>query len=425
MKNTYSYSLKNFKSPNLKKDGTSYKWGSIIPLAGGESLGCSLATQNKPAFLLSYSAFAENDNNLCQYWPDVPYFNLDETKLDDLKPYFENVDFINAVPPCAGLSSLNTCNNKESSMARGSDAIQNNWLYKTSIFVLENIKPKVLFGENAPALFTESGRGVADNLAEIAKEYGYSFSMMKTNSLLHGLPQNRERTFYFFWNSKSAPFMNYHKVDRPTHFVEFLEHLPKGLVHENDFAKTDIYDSFPTYKWLLEKVEKITHKEFVAKNAHTTLHRYLYTNNLLDEALKYLEKNYPEHNEIRLINWINKKISENKGWWDASPQFYYTHFNAVVSRNMWCGAHPTEERFLSVREMLWLMGHPWDYNLALNKNGNFSINHLAQNVPVITARDQAIEVMKFINDELIFSSETYLRQNNHKPIVVPVSKSLF
>jgi site-specific DNA-cytosine methylase len=430
-KKGYPYTLKEFPNgPVLKKDGTPFKYGSIIPLIGGESLGCALATQTKPSFLLSYSAFAANELHMKNYWPDVPYFNLDEflegenqRSLDELKDYFADVDFVNTVCPCAGLSSMNASTNR-SDRSRGSDAVQNKWMYDSSRFVLEHIKPKVFWGENAPALFTNIGKGVADNLAQIAKDFGYSFSLMKTNSLLHGLPQRRERTFYFFWKSKTAPIMNYH-FKEALQLQDYLALIPADLEHSDEYASNRLEERFPSYEFLLKK-ENLTHSEFVAKHPQHTLHGYLNSTGLAEDAKKYIIENYGEnHGELRYINHMLTKLADHKGWWDASPHFFYSHYSAVVARNMWCGLHPIEKRYMSVRELLWLMGMPLDFNFKRNEKNDYVINMLAQNVPVITAKDQALEVMNFINGDLPFSNETYFRQNNNKPVALNVSKSLF
>lgn len=430
-KKGYPWTLKEFPDgPVLKKDGKPFKYGSIIPLVGGESLGSSMATGKKPDFLLSFTPFAWNESFLRDYWPDVPYFNLDEflegenpRNLNELSDYFKDVDFINAVPPCAGLSSLNaSCGRSEKS--RGADAVQNEWLYKSSRFILEHVKPKVLWGENAPALFTKTGKGVADKLAEIAKEYGYSFSLMKTNTLHHGIPQKRERTHYFFWNSETAPIMNYYHRDLKS-LNTYLNQLPKGLEHENDVNQSNIFDKFPSYKWLLDKLDVKDHATFVEEHGTCTLHGYIVWKGMGEEAIKYIESIDPNHNELRYIRHAMKKVNDSKGWWDASPHFFKDHFNALVARNMWCGTHPVEERFLNVREMIWLMGHPWDFNLRRNENGGVSTNVIAQNVPVLTSRDWCLEVMKFINGELPRSNEIYLRQNNNKPVEKNTAKNLF
>lgn len=441
--NKYPYTLKEFTGgPVLKKDGKPFKYGTIIPLIGGMSLGCSIATNKKPDFMLTYSGFMGNEKSLIDYWPDVPYYNLDDydygqdkkmdaegneielKSLKSLEKHFENVDFINAVPPCAGLSSLNASKGR-SNMSRGADAIQNEWLYKSSNFILEHVKPKVLWGENAPALFTKTGQPVADKLAEIAKQHGYAFSLMKTNSLFHGVPQKRERTFYFFWQSESAPILNYVSKECP-HLIDFLKAIPKNTHHNED----KIWDTpvYPTYDWVLKEKNK-THAEWVKENDHTTLHGYLAWNGLLDKAIEVIEKEYDNSEwEIKNLKHIKNKLADHKGWWDNSPHFFYEHFNAVVGRNMFRGMHPEKMRFLNTRELIWLMGHPHDFNMFENEKGNVAVPQISQNVPVITASHWAEEVLKFVNGELELSGEKYYRQNNkhgQKPAEDKKAKKLF
>ena len=60
-------------------------------------------------------------------------------------------------------------------------------------YVLSSLRPKVLWGENAPGLFDNPGRDLVAKLRTLGQEHGYTFSMVKTNSELHGLPQRRVR----------------------------------------------------------------------------------------------------------------------------------------------------------------------------------------------------------------------------------------
>lgn len=430
IKKGYPYTLKEFDAPVLKNNGKPYKWGSIIPLLGGEPMGISMATKNKPQFILSYSAFAGNDDYLRHYWPEIPYHNLDEflegenaRNLDEIRPLFDEIDLVCAVCPCAGLSSMNASVNR-SDRSRGSDAVQNKWMYDSAKFVLENIKPKVFWGENAPTLFTNVGQGVADNLAKIAEDYGYSFSLMKTNTLLHGIPQRRERTFYFFWQSKTAPYMNFYNTTS-NGLIDYLSKIPEGLEHSDELASGELDERFPSYEFLLKKYN-LTHPEFVKKNPQHTLHGFLNCNGLIEEAKEYITTNFgPEHHELKILNHIQRKLDDDKGWWDASPHFFYTHYSAVVARNMWCGMHPVEKRYMTIRELLWLMGLPFDFNFKRNEKGHYNTNAMAQNVPVATSRDMTLEIMKFINGELSFSDKKYLRQNNTKPEIIKTAKAIF
>lgn len=385
------------------------KWGSIIPLIGGFSIGNYMAAGNKPTALISYSAFAENEKHLRAYWPDVPYYNLDEEE-----PVLDRLDFISTTCPCAGLSMLNN------SAGRGSDAAQNEWMYKSSRYVLGTLRPRVFFGENAPGLFGEIGKGVVQKLFEIAQEYGYSMSLMKTSTIKHGIPQERSRTFYFFWDSETAPIMNYYSRERKD-LLEYLSEVPKDATLQQNFNSWKLEDMAVT-KFLLNE-KGMDWKELMSDESNATLHRYIINNGLLDEAIEYANRIMPDTVDARVLMHIKEKLADGKGFWDASPRMGHDHFNAVISKNMVCGAHPAEQRFLTLREYMHLMGLPHDFqvlNLA-------EWNHVAQNVPTSTARDWTLEVIKYIKGELPLSGEKLLKQNNLSaaPIVAEKSKVLF
>ena len=104
-------------------------------------------------------------------------YRLDHEDLEIPNQTFNEVDYVNSVCPCAGLSQLNSA--RGTAASRGSGATQNKWMYDSSEYILENVKPKVLWGENAPGLFTKMGEGVVERLKEIGRKYGYSFSLNK------------------------------------------------------------------------------------------------------------------------------------------------------------------------------------------------------------------------------------------------------
>ena len=59
------------------------------------------------------------------------------------------------------------------SKGRGADAEANKWMFKSAEYVLGKIKPKVMWGENAPMLFTPKGQDVVDRL-RLVKDRLYS-----------------------------------------------------------------------------------------------------------------------------------------------------------------------------------------------------------------------------------------------------------
>ena len=372
------------------------RWGSIVPLVGGFSIGNMMATGKKPEVLYTYDGFQDNESHLRAYWPDVPYINLDHEDT-----VFDNLDFVSTTCPCAGLSMLNY--SRDGKKSRGSDAAQNEWMYKSAKFALGTLKPRVFFGENAPGLYGEIGKGVVEKLFEIAQSYGYSMSLMKTSTLKHGIPQERSRTFYFFWDSEYAPVLNYYNRERKT-LSEYLKEIPKEASLQSSFNKWKI-ENLPTVRFL-EEVKGMDWEEIMSKES--TLNWYIVRSGLLDECIEFADKIAPGTIDSRVLHHIKNKIEQGKGFWDGSPKLGKDYFNAVISKNMVCGVHPQEKRFLTVREYMHLMGLPHDFELL--DPGKW--NHIAQNVPTSTARDWTLEVVKYIKGELSSSGEKLHRQSN-------------
>ena len=367
------------------------RWGTIIPLIGGSAIGCHQSSGELPIFHLSYKAFSKNEKHLEEYWPDVPMYRLDEEDIE--VPSFNNIDYVNSTCPCAGLSTLNSARGTKN--AHGSDATQNQWMYKSSEYVLNEIQPKVLWGENAPGLYTNMGEGVVNRLRDIGEEAGYSLSLYKTNTYLHGIPQKRLRTFYFFWKSKTVPLINWiEKPNKP--LFEYLDEVPKNSTLQDMFLfEGKVTDAFKPYEFILEK-EGLSHSEFVKKIKRGTVSRYLDKQGWVDECIRWLYDKYPDEKFgnkkfIDILKHQKDKLDQDKNYWDLSPHFFYDKYSALVGRNLLNGVHPIENRYLNIREMLHLMGMPHDFEITSKSK----FNHIAQNVPVGTAKDLANEVNKF------------------------------
>ena len=384
------------------------KWGTIIPLVGGSATGCYDATGVKPSYHLSYSAFDKNERPLEEYWPEVPRIKLDEN--NDLPT--DRVDFINTVCPCAGLSLLSTAKTKE---VRDKS---NKWMLESADVVLGQIKPRVFWGENAPGLFTNMGSWVREILIEKAKKYGYSFSLYRTTTSKHGIPQNRLRTFYFFWDSKTPPILNYY--DRPKKsFGDFLEEIPKWATSQNEYQfQGEIGDNSKTYLFILDKLE-ISHREFVDKygdgGSIHSVQTFVVENKMIDECIDWIEKNFGDSKELTRLKKIREKVAKGGRFMDGSPAYYKSTCNALVGRNLVYITHPYYSRYLSIREIMHMMGMPHNFKFSTQQ---YNVNLLAQNVPSCTARDMTLEVLKFLNNELDFYEHEFLKQDNIKKKVV-------
>lgn len=401
----------------IKKDKLkTLKWATCVPLIGGSAIGCSQGLGTKPQYHLSYSAFNYNEKQIEVYWPDVHRFLIDSEDSISKLPEGD-IDFVNCVCPCAGLSMLNR--------HASADAKQNDWMYNATEWVLENIKPKVCWGENAPALATTTGKKVAEHLAAIGRKYGYSFSMIKTNAMEHGLPQNRQRTFYFLWRSKVAPLIGYHK-HRVTPLYKYLRQIPENATQQDCYyrpAETVMknwevkyclsmtgmsYQEFiqvhgtGSFCWQCLKLaaRSVKSKDYLGKGASVFI-----------EWLKQQENTEGRDRLIKIYSRIKEKAKEGKGYMDSSFSFGYKRINAWVGQRPFNMVSSFEPRFWNVREMLHIMGLPHDFEL---QNWKKNMNTICQNVPVPTTRDFVYEVARFcLNDPtMVLAPGNYVVQNN-------------
>jgi len=404
------------------------KYASIIPLIGGMIIGNKKVTESNPEFIVSWDAFGKNDSHIVNYLEDVPYHVLpeSETVKDTVSPgikndWYEKLDFVSTVCPCAGLSMLN--NASGSSSARGSDAVQNDWMYRSANWVLENLRPKVFWGENAPGLYTSVGKGVCERLKKIAEDNGYSFSIVKTDTYLHGIPQHRRRTFYFFWRDTNAPILEWKaRTDKDLNLVEYLKQIPEEANYQNEFfTRSHPITEWKLYEYVLEKTG-LSDQEF-RKSYLGALYHYISDKGWIDDAMKWMDERYPgyEGEERSKLDHIKRKLAEGKGYWDSSPFFVSDYVNAIIGKNMHVLVHPTEDRFLNIRECMWLMGLPHDFTLT---EENRIWNHIAQNVPVTTAAYYTDQVMKYVNGKLRDSGHKFVMQDNVSQRVTEMSESL-
>ena len=394
------------------------KYITFIPLIGGMAIANMQATGKKPEFVLSYDAFAKNESNLKNYWPDVDWHLLDaETNqlVEDVELDYSDIDFVSSVCPCAGMSGLNCAN-------RGADNAANNWLYKSAEYILGTIKPKVYFGENAPGLYSEQNVKVLNKLREYGRQYGYAFTIYKTDTYRHGIPQHRMRTFFFFWKGECCPQMDWYNHPSELPFEEWIldKNVGTQTTHLKNYGTTSVY---PEMRWIMETRCDNDYSKYVAmfhklndENSIRTPYEYIEHNNLWQEYRDWLvndpNKDKPMHGQgkrtpMYYIDYRWGKVKQGLGYFAPQPIVYKGAANAVISKNMWWTLHPIENRYLTTREIMSLMGLPNDFEL-ITKN----LQQVTQNVPVCTAKDMTEQVVKFINGELQMTPYNFIKQNN-------------
>ena len=374
-------------------------YASIVPLIGGETIAMQNVLGKRPEYILSYDVFQANDKHLLEYYNnEVPYHLIEDGK----HPPVKSVDIVNTVCPCAGLSSLSPSSSTTSET--------NDWLYTTARHVLEHIQPKVLWGENAPRLASKMGEPIVKTLKAIGQEFGYVFSIYKTKSLHHGLSQVRDRTFYFFWKGDKVPLFDYHhRPHKPIEdAIREIEYDPNDSmsVLGNDAKPTEN----PYYQYVLQKLD-MSHVEFGSHITKTTNPlEWIHMNDSLLNAATWMDTKGFDKEADKCRRKHAKLASGGNIMWH-NIEIPKDRIGAFVGHRPTSLAHPDEDRFLTIRESLSLMGLPKDFIL---QGGRKNLNHICQNVPVATAMDMAQEAISFCegrkDNQLI--ETTFLMQNN-------------
>lgn len=376
---------------------------TIIPLIGGEALASTDVFGSRPDYILSYDVFKHNESHLLNYWNnEVPYYVLDK---GDRHPH--SVDVVSSVCPCAGLSLF--------SMGYGDHNPNNQWMIKSAEYVLGEVKPKVFWGENAPGLAGKLGDNVRAQLIEIGRKHGYSMSLYRTKSLLHGVPQVRERTFYFFWRGDKVPMLGYFL--RPYEKIEDVILNVKSNSQMEPINKKKPTDD-PYYRYLLEEVNGgMTHRQYFDSLDMTKIAtRYLDAKSMIElsghtyrQVGVWMKKNGFDR-EVDKCERMFLKLESGGNIMRRGTIVPKDHIGAFVGHYPNMLTHPHEDRYITYREAMTIMGLPSDYELL---NPEKSFNHICQNVPYQTAYDMASEVKKYLEGKLEMVDARLMFQYNH------------
>ena len=390
------------------------KWGALIPLIGGFPLGAERSIGKPPETVMSYTGFWANDSQYMNYQNNtlgrsIPYINLTENDS-----YSKKLDIVVATPPCAALSQLNTGKSAE---VKGSGCAKNEWMYQSLTDAIVRNDAEVYICENAPALYTTKGAGVAKRLEEIAHSFGRSITFYKTSTIYHGVPQARDRTFAFVWKSEHAPILNWYKRDREN-FAEYLNHIKPNMIQQDLIVNPKVANEC-YYVFMKHHLGKSDCRSDIHEAGCKTAFQYVHRKGLLDIALKWFEETDNESG-IKYAMHAKKKFADGLGIWDGSVHIANEYTQAWIGRNMNDTIHPTEDRSLTIRESLHMMAFPNDFELI---GGRKNTNMIAQNVPVCTAADMVTEAIAFIRGERQSSGLKTMRQNNHSERIDSETKS--
>lgn len=400
-------------------------WVVAQPLIGGMPIGFEQSFGVPPKAIIT--AGFQNDEHYIHYQNEVhqkniPIINMNLTYTEFLNEESEilfnsligNVNCLMHVAVCAGLSMLNSSN--EGSKARGSaDNDQNKNMFELSELGFRLQADTVVF-ENAPGAYTKMGKETIDVLQGKADAFGYSTHLLKTDTIFHGVPQKRTRTFISFYKNSNPPIFEYEHKKMPV-LSDYLSDLNEDLIHyDHPGSPLDLF-----YEFVLDYTNSenfIQAKTKLRGDSDRSVTSLQLTADIgFEEAIKYFKDRMNSSDEdllskaIKISEHCNNKVKAGKGYWDSSliltNDGKFT--NAVVGKSYMSILHPTEERTLNLRELMHLMGLPHDFNLV-----HMNPHHITQNVPVKTAKYIADQLSKYIRSELNISEAKFVKQDNTK-----------
>jgi site-specific DNA-cytosine methylase len=377
------------------------KHSTVIPLIGGITLASEEIFEEKPEYLASYSAFKDNDAHLINHYREVRNYDVNYTLLDEISSEFKSVDVVSSVCPCAGLSTM--------SHSAGADNPKNDWMATTAEFVLEKLKPQVYWGENAPTFAGSRGEKIRNIIYDIGRKNGYTMTVYKTKSLLHGTPQYRQRSFYFFWKEKnSVPKLNFFNKQLTT-----IETLLDSIKSNFQQELTNIKDPYENkyYRFILEEMHPdLDHAGFIQQlDKSYELTGYIRSRGItFPELAKWMRSQGFEAEALKCER-RQAKLDSGGGIMTRALYVPKNHIHAFVGHLPTNMTHYKEARFLTYRECMSIMGLPENFEL-LNPKKN--LNHVCQNVPVETAKDMAREIKRYLEGKAEMVSATQYLQSN-------------
>lgn len=399
-------------------------WISIQNLIGGLAIGAEAAFETPPVAIIHQGWI--NDSFYINYMNKTRLLNIPVIRMNsDFETFYTNEDekIYNSIilnnkidvsvccPICSGLSQMNASNT--GSKARGdANNDQNQNMYNITKLAMR-LNSRVIAFENAPGLYTKAGIGVVKMLKDLTSNEKYGMNLFYTDTLKHGIPQSRKRTFATFFKNSNPPIFKYSNVETPE-LADYLNELNPDIKHMNEFIEEKYSAIDDYYKFIMYETKSSSFLEAInkidpANKKSTWTSAQIVIEIGLDKAIDYFSD---DKIKAKLIH-IKTKLSKGLSFWDNTTilanRGKFT--NAIVGKSLTSMIHPTEERAYNIRELLHLMGMPNDFVIADSKK---NYNCICQNVPVKTSTFIANNIKDYLNSELELYSSDFIKQHNIK-----------
>lgn len=239
----YEWTLKD---ADFKKDrGTVF---SCFSCGGGSTMGYKLSgfdvigcCEIDPKMLEVYKT---NHNPKYPFLESVTTF----ADRDDLPEELYNLDILDGSPPCSSFSMSGSREDgwgKEKKFREGQAEQVLDTLFFDFIKLAKNLQPKVVIAENVKGLLMGGAQAYVNKILLDFDEAGYYVDFVLLNGATMGVPQRRERVFFYAIRKdlykgefsdlfRSRPILNINGKEPK---------IPFSQVQEKDAARVDLSDA--------------------------------------------------------------------------------------------------------------------------------------------------------------------------------------
>lgn len=132
--------------------------------------------------------------------PNVPFIRIDvhdlnEKLLDSYIGKNGEIDVLIGGPPCQGFSTIGKRVSSDPEKRTAADP--RNTLFKEYIRILKYVRPKFFLMENVEGLLTRDKGRIFEEIKRTFRETGYAFNYVILNAADYGVPQIRNRVFFY------------------------------------------------------------------------------------------------------------------------------------------------------------------------------------------------------------------------------------
>lgn len=246
--------------------------------------------------------------------PNVPFLRMDVHDLtsDILDKYIDpetNIDVLIGGPPCQGFSTIGKRISSDPEKRNAFDP--RNTLFREYIRILNHLKPKFFVMENVQGLLTRDKGRIFEEVKATFKKTGYEFNYVILNAADYGVPQIRNRVF-FYGNRVGV------KMNPPIPLCDGSEDKPYKTVGEAIGDLADISDNPEINHVALKHGEKnIRRYSLIPEGGRLPedqLPPELYRKNF-GNTFKRLHRDKPSltmvpgHNAFPIHPWLNRSLT--------------------------------------------------------------------------------------------------------------------